>query len=219
MSNSTKYFFNRSFEILHRKSFDSYRLSLNNPYIIFDELNIVIEKLVKKKVKHFAPTVSEVGCEAFDFLKNDFVGELLNFEPFTKHQIINLLNETCVKSKNENKVRSLALTSKNILNLNSDFKKTLIDRITLLIEEDNDSNFNELDTLTGWLLSQLIYLGFSKTYIEHRIRKCGNIIFKKVILFKININLNNYIISQCFDYSCLFILSFMFLSFSLVGSI
>lgn len=182
MNSSTKYFFNRSFEILHSNSFDSYRLSLNNPYIIFDELYTVTDKYSKKKVKHFKPTVSDVGSEALDFLKNTFLKDLLVYDPFSQKQIIELLESTCLKEKNDKKTRSIRIISKTILNKNNDFKGVLINQIKKLLIEDKEQNYNELDTLTGWLISQLIYDGFSKYFIETRFRKCADSIFKKGVV-------------------------------------
>jgi hypothetical protein len=154
---------------------------LNNPYIIFDELNIVADKYSKKKVKHFKPTVSDVGSEAFDFLKSPFLNNLLQFHPFSQKQITELLYNTCVNSINDKKTRSIRLISKTIQTNNSDFKGNIIDRIKVLLNEDKEENYQELDTLTGWLHSQLIFNGFSKYYIETRFRKCADSIFKKGI--------------------------------------
>ncbi len=205
MNSSTKYFFNRSFEILHSNSFDSYRLSLNNPYIIFYELNTVADKYSKKKVKHFKPTVSDVGSEAFDFLKNQFLKDLLVFNPFSQKQITELLETTCVKEKNDKKTRSIRLISKTILTNNSDFKSNLINQIKLLIAEDKEVDYNELDTLTGWLISQLIFNGFSKYYIETRFRKCADSIFKKgVDLNDAFDRLNLIFSSECSSYKVYF---------------
>lgn len=178
MNSSLKYFFNRCFEILHPQSFDSYRLSLNNPYIIFDELNAVVQKYTKKKVKHFDPTVVEVGNEALDFLTNDHLKDLLKFEPFSKNQVVGILNDSCVKSKNDKKIRSLGLISKTIIASNSNFKKAVFDRIMEIIEEDDSANYQELNSLCGWYLSQLQHLGFSRVFVESRIRKCRDSIFQ-----------------------------------------
>lgn len=205
MNNSVKYFFNRTFEILHRKSFDSYRLSLNNPVTIFSEFNSVLDKYRKKKVKHFEPTVTEVGCEILDLLDNDHLGSLLEFKTFSKKQIITLINEACSKSKNDKKIRSLALISKTVLTENPNFKKSIFDRIIELLEIDNDSSYSELDTLTSWLISHLVYLGFSKDYIESRIRKCGNRIFRNEQSIREALNkLNDIFDASCDEYKVIF---------------
>ena len=205
MNASTKYFFNRSFEILYRNSFDSYRLSLNNPFIIFDELNTVALKYSKNKVKNFKPTVSDLGNEAFDFLKSPFLNNLLLFETFSQTQITDLLDNTCVKTINDAKIRSIRLISRTIIKNNSDFKGTLIERVKFLLTEDKNSNYLELDTLTGWLHSQLIFNGFSKYYIANSFHKCADSIFKKGVSIDVGFDrLNSIFNNDCSSYMVYF---------------
>lgn len=63
MNDLTKYFFNRCFELLHKKAFDTYRVSLHNPYTIFDELVKSVEEFDKKRIKHFDPTITSIEKE------------------------------------------------------------------------------------------------------------------------------------------------------------
>lgn len=205
MNRSSQYFFNRAFELLHRKSFDSYRLSLNNPRTVFAELDSVIEKYTKKKIKHFDPTISEVGSEALDFLQNPYLSDLLRVDPFTKNQVIHLLNETCVKSKSDKKTRSLKLLSKTILTNNPDFKLGLFNRVVALVNTDDPQRHPELDTLTGWLLSELIDMGFSRAFIVDRFRKCRDNIFNGGTDFQIAVGkLNTIFDTPSQDYRVVF---------------
>lgn len=178
MNESVKYFFNRSFEVLHRRTFDSYRLMLNNPYIIFEELHVSLEKYKKKKIKHFDPTITEIGVECIELINSNHLKDLIKFDPFSKSQILELLNNSCIKQKNDNRIRSLMLMAKSVISQNKDFKGTIINRLKLLLNNHDETNWQEINALTGWLYSQLVFMGFSRYFIELRLRKCGDLIFK-----------------------------------------
>ncbi len=96
---STKYFFDKTFELLHRKTFDTYRVSLHNPFTIFDELDKAIIKFNKKRIKHFDPTVTSIGIEAKGFLDNSFIDDVFHFNPFSKKHLIDVLESKCIKNQ------------------------------------------------------------------------------------------------------------------------
>lgn len=172
MNNSTKYFFSRCNELLHHKTFDSYRVKLHSPYSIFKELDESIIKLNKKRIKHFDPTISSIGEEAKTYLENDYLKNVFVFQTFSRKQIIEILNNTCVKIKDGKRNRTLSLVCKTILNENSQIKQNLFTEIKNILLSDDMGKCLELDTYTSWLLSQILFEGYSRTYVNDRIKKC-----------------------------------------------
>ena len=70
MNKPLHYLFAKVYELLNRNTFDTYRISLHNPYTIFVELGRAIHKFQKKKIRHFDPTVTSIGDEALSFIKH-----------------------------------------------------------------------------------------------------------------------------------------------------
>lgn len=166
MNNSAKYFFNRCAELLHRKAFDTYRVSLHNPYTIFWELERSIGKFHKKRIKNFDPTISSIGEEAKSLIDNECIDCVFEFGSFTKNQAKGILD-----TKDGKKIRTLTLLCNTLLFENEDFKTNLFSKLKDLLLEDNDANFSLIDTYTAWLISQLIFLGYSRKFIIDYIRK------------------------------------------------
>jgi len=171
MNNSSKYFFSKCQELLHRKTFDSYRVSLHNPFTIFFELKKCIEKYNKKRIKNFEPTITSIGVEAKYQLTKEYIDDVFLFGSFTKKQINDILESCCIKNKDGKRNRTLSLVCKTINYENSNFKLELLNKINLLLIENDDNNFERIDTYTSWLLSQLLFEGYSRTYINERIKK------------------------------------------------
>ncbi len=171
MNDSTKYFFSRVLELLHKKAFDSYRVSLHNPYTIFIELEKSIERFNNNSIKHFDPTISSIGEEAITYLENKFIDQIFRFGSFTKSLIIKKIKESCGKeSKDGRNNRTLSLICKTICYDNSNFKLLLLERISELLAADDSAEYPKLDTYASWLISQLLFEGFSRKYILDRIR-------------------------------------------------
>lgn len=173
----TKYFFNRCFELLHKKAFDTYRVSLHNPYTIFRELDISIEKFNKKRIKHYDPTVTSIAEEAKLLIDVDYIDEILVFNTFSKKHINEILNEKCIKGKIEYN-KTISLMCKSILAENNRFTKRLFTRISELLEENLINNSYKIDKYASWLITQLHYRGYSRKFINNRFRKCHELILK-----------------------------------------
>ena len=86
-------------ELLHRKSFDTYRVNLHNPYTIFVELNKSIAKFNKKRIKKFDPTITSIVEEATGFLQNTHLDNVFSFASFSKKQAIAILVNTTKNDK------------------------------------------------------------------------------------------------------------------------
>lgn len=175
MNDLTKYFFNRCFELLHKRAFDTYRVSLHNPYTIFKELEKSIESFNKKRIKHYEPTITSIGEEAKLLLDIDYIEEILIFKTFSKAQIEEVLIEKCIKGKVEAN-RTITLMCKAISSENNSFTRRLFERISELLIENNPDNFYKIDKYASWLITQLLYRGYSRKFISNRFRKSHQLI-------------------------------------------
>lgn len=178
MNNSAKYFFLKCSELLHRKAFDTYRVSFNNPYTIFWELEKSIEKYHKKRIKNFDPTITSIGEEAKNNLDDICLDCVFQFGSFTKKQAVDILENTCIKGKDGKKNRTLSLLCNTLLHENKDFKTRLFSKLKELLNEDDSAKFSLIDTYASWLLSQLIFEGYSRKFIIDHIRKARALIEK-----------------------------------------
>lgn len=161
-------------ELLHRKSFNTYRVNLHNPYTIFVELNKSIAKFNKKRIKKFDPTITSIVEEATGFLQNTHLDNVFSFASFSKKQAIAILVNTTKNDKDGKKNRTLTLLCKSIELENKEFESQLFTQIKALLNLDDAANFEKVDLYTSWLITQLIYNGFSRKYIIDRIRKSKN---------------------------------------------
>ncbi len=158
-------------ELLHRKSFDTYRVNLHNPYTIFVELNKSIDKFNKKRIKKFDPTITSIVQEATGFLQNGHLDSVFSFGSFAKKQAITILENTTKSDKDGKKNRTLTLLCKSIELENKEFKKQLFDQIKSLLILDDSDNFDKVDLYASWLITQLIHQGYSRKYILDKFRK------------------------------------------------
>ncbi len=158
-------------ELLHRKSFDTYRVNLHNPYTIFVELYKSIDKFNKKRIKNFDPTITSIVQEATGFLQNCYLDCVFSFDTFGKKQAVTILDNTTKSDKDGKKNRTLSLLCKSIEVENIEFKKNLFVKIKSLLVTDDKANFEQIDLYTSWLVTQLIHQGYSRKFILDRIRK------------------------------------------------
>lgn len=172
----TKYFFNRCFELLNKKSFDTYRVSLHNPYTILEELWISTNNHDKKRIKNYDPTITSIGREVKLFLEIDLLYEVFVFNTFSKIQVKEIIEEKCIKSKIGEYNRTISLMTRTLLEENKNFTKTLFDKISILSNEDFETNYHKIDKFTSWLLSQLLHKGYSRKFISDSFRKANKLI-------------------------------------------
>src|SRR5690606_24034737 len=103
----------------------------------------------------------------------DFLDEVFSLGDFTQQQIKDILDDTCIKKKDGRKNRTLMLLSKSIEIANgARFKDQLFIRIAALVADGCPEDYPRLDSYTGWLISQLAYMGYSRKFIKTRFRKC-----------------------------------------------
>lgn len=173
MNNSAKYFFNRCTELLHRKAFDTYRVSLHNPFTIFWELGKSLGRFHKRRIKLFEPTITSISEEAKNQIDNECIDSVFKFGSFSKSQAKGIL-----ESKDIKKIRSVTLLCNTLLIENKDFKTNLFSKLKELILEDKDVSYSQIDIYASWLVSQLIFLGYSRKFIVDYLRKSRNYIDK-----------------------------------------
>jgi len=149
---------------------------LHNPYTIFWEFGKSIEKYQKRRIKNFDPTITSIGEEALIQIKSECLDCVFSFGSFTKKQASEILEYTCVKNKDGKKNRSLTLLCNTLLHENQEFKNKLLLKIKDLLLENNEENFSLINIYSSWLISQLIFLGYSRKFIVDRIRKSQNFI-------------------------------------------
>jgi hypothetical protein len=203
MNDLTKYFFNRCFELLHKKAFDTYRVSLHNPYTIFKELDKSIDSFNKKRIKHYDPTITSIGEEAKFLIDINFIEEIFLFKTFTKKQIEEILSEKCIKGKIEFN-RTISLMCKSILTENYGFTKKLFERISELLIENNLDNSFKVDKFASWLVTQLLYRGYSRKFVNNRFRKAHELIAKGEDIHKIIDRLSNDYSRESVTYKTIF---------------
>lgn len=172
----TKYFFNRCFELLNKKSFDTYRVSLHNPYTILEELLISTINHDKKRIKKYDPTITSIGREVKLFLDIDLLTEVFIFKTFSKIQVKEIIEDKCIKSKDGEHNRTISLMTRTLLDENKNFTKTLFEKISLLLNEDFEANYHKIDKYASWLLSQLLHKGYSRKFISDSFRKANKLI-------------------------------------------
>ncbi|MFV5698687.1 hypothetical protein EKL99_02050 [Flavobacterium sp. ZB4P23] len=172
----TKYFFSRCFELLNKKSFDTYRVSLHNPYTIFEELLISLSNYDKKRIKNYDPTITSIGKEIKIFLDIDILTEVFEFNTYTKQQVKDNIENKCIKGKEGENNRTISLMCKTLLEENKSFTQKLFIRITELLLENVENNYHKVDRFACWLISQLLYKGYSRKFISNSVRKANDLI-------------------------------------------
>jgi hypothetical protein len=157
------FFVQKSLELVFIKTIDSYRVRLNNPYTILKELVQVLSDWNQKKIKNFE-TVNYVIKEA-----NNLISQcsILKFNKVSKAYYIELLT-----SSSADKNSDLYYSTKILVEENKGYLKNLFDSIHNEIIRLNQIDkfeiheLNDLNKLTGYLISDLLNFGYSKGYVN-----------------------------------------------------
>ena len=163
-----KFFVQRTSEMLHRKTIDTYSTKVMNPYLIVQEFAEVLEmvKLNTIDYQHNIPAIIEEIEYFFD--RNVY----LDFNHFTKDYFLTELKKT-----NKQRYESTLIAAKNLLEYNKNYKESLfgeIESIGSLTFDDDDELLNELkrtNEIISFLVAQLIGEGYSKTYLRQQFEK------------------------------------------------
>ena len=161
-----KFFIEKSIELLYMGSIDSYRIKLNNPLTILQELKYCLNEFDKGRIKHFH-TIK--GTAKTGKVLIDEVHSLLAVTPsYIKYDTISLEFLTVLlKEAKEDNYKKLIPSIKMLLDDNQDYIEKVIDGLAALIAS-NDSSFENLckiDTSLNILFSSLIKKEFSKGFL------------------------------------------------------
>jgi hypothetical protein len=159
-----RFFIEKSLELLHFGSIDSYRVRLHNPKTILEEIKFCLQEFQKGNIKHFETISSSTNSglinEAISLLEND--PNYLDFTSFTQKFLVELLRKTKQESykKTISSIEILLLENENYLT------KT-IDGVQKLLESNNSTLFEleKIDFSLNILFSELISMDFSKRFL------------------------------------------------------
>lgn len=161
-----KFFIEKSLELLYLGSIDSYRVRLNNPKKILEELNYCLEQFELKRIKHFFTIKAKDNSkkalidEAASLINSD--PSYLTFDSISKDYLNKLFKN--IDEFNYKKVTSAVHI---LLNENANFLKNVISGLEELLKK-NDNRLCELekiDKTMNSLFSELISIGFSKGFL------------------------------------------------------
>lgn len=161
-----KFFIEKSIELLYYGSIDSYRVRLNNPKTVLEELRYCLKEFEIGRIKHFH-TIKAKEKEKKALINEtlkllDYNPNFIEFNSISKSYLEQLLNK--IDEYNYKKVIS---SIDILLSENQDY----LDRTIIGLKEIIDLNDNSLialenlDKTLNILFSELISKGFSKGFL------------------------------------------------------
>jgi len=161
VSIAEQFFIERSLELLHNNTIDTYRLRLNNSMTILDELISVSEKLILNQIKNniYISDVLEEACELLHKDKNIVWGT------YDKNYLVEL------KKKPEINLRKIYLFANGLRKLNKNYTITLIEKIENEIKRLNNTEvkdiieLKEINSMTPSFWICIVRMGYSKNYL------------------------------------------------------
>lgn len=166
LSIAQKYFIERSLELVNSKTIDTYRARLHNPKTILQELHQVLIDWDKNKLKRFE-TAKLVIDESSLLLKNE---KELIFSSIDKEYYVELLTTT-----NDKQYQNLIAATQIVLNTNADYVTSIFEKTKEEIDSCNQNHTLQihdlinLERLTSFLITELLSIGYSKTYLNNSI--------------------------------------------------
>ena len=161
-----KFFIERSLELVNSKTIDTYRARLHNPKTILQELHQVLVDWDKNKLKKF-DTAKLVVDESSLLLKNE---KELAFSSIDKDYFQELL-----KTVSEKQYQNLTAATQMVLSENTDYINSIFSKTKEEVDSCNQNlelqthDLIELERLTGTLITELLSIGYSKTYLNNSI--------------------------------------------------
>ncbi|MRG47692.1 hypothetical protein GFS24_21390 [Chitinophaga sp. SYP-B3965] len=161
-----RFFIEKSLELLYLGSIDSYRVKLNNPKTILEELKYCLEEFQIGRIKHFQ-TLKAKEKEKKALV--DEASSLLNYHPnyLTLGAISHKYLEQLLKTIDENNYKKVISCIEILLKENCQYLKTVIDGLEILLtaNDDNLCELEKIDTTLNILFSELISKGYSKGFL------------------------------------------------------
>lgn len=161
-----RFFIEKSIELLYYGSIDSYRVRLNNPKTILEELKYCLQEFEKGRIKHF-PTIKakektnkSLTDEVLVFLKHE--PNYLEFNSISKSYL-----ELLISNITEQNYKKIIPSIEILLSENNNYLITIIDGLKILIESNDFTlqSLEKLDYTLNILFSELISKGYSKGFL------------------------------------------------------
>jgi hypothetical protein len=160
-----RFFIEKSLELLNIGSIDSYRVRLNNPKSILEELRYCLQEFEIGRIKHFQTIKAKEGKKAII----DEAISLLEYNPnyLTFGFISEKYLEQLLRKIDENNYKKVISVIEILLRENVDYFARVLGGLETLIGA-NVSTINELekiDKTLNILFSELINKGYSKGFL------------------------------------------------------
>lgn len=170
-----KFFIEKSIELLHVDTIDTYSVRLNNSYTILKELKDCLFDYIIGKIKHFntikgkerdSPSIRK---ECINLIDSD--NSFLKYKSISKEFL-----KSIVEQLDERNYLKTIKTLEIVLNENENYLDNLLSRIIELIHQNSFEleNLIELDYGLSFLYSQLIFEGYSKEYLFQTVNRIFN---------------------------------------------
>ncbi len=166
-----KFFCERTLELLHRTTIDSYRIRVMNAKLIIHELLYLCEGWINGRIHDFR-TIESCKLEVETLLRED---EVIVYHTVNKDYFINFLSETIKEKDNGIELKNNFVKLKNIattiLRENDNYAVRLLDRICYYISNpiipigNEFLTFEKIDKLISSLVTHLISMGYHKSYL------------------------------------------------------
>lgn len=160
-----RFFIEKSIELLYMGSIDSYRVKLNNPKSILEELKYCLQEFEISRIKHFHTIKAKepkkaIVNEALSLLSTE--PNYLAFESISLKYLKQLL-----KTMDEHNYKKVISCIELISQENAMYLQTVINGIETLLRNDSHihSELEKLDLSLNTLYSELINIGFSKGFL------------------------------------------------------
>jgi hypothetical protein len=166
-TSAEKFFVEKTVELLHMQTIDSYRLRIHNPLTIMTELTQVIEALNRNELKNvsYAHTLIE---ETLFSIKSE---NELTFKSLSKKYYKNLLE------KHKEDLKQIFYSTNLIIKDNENtYRGVLFDKIESELVRLNSlqvlqvTELKPLNGIIGFFFVELINLGYSKPYLNYFFR-------------------------------------------------
>lgn len=161
-----KFFIEKSIELLHYGSIDSYRVRLNNPKTILEELKYCLQEFKRGRIKHFST------IKAKDKNSKSLTDEVLMFliqEPnyLEFNSISKVYLNSLISNITDQNYKKLIPSIDILLNENVDYLNATILGLKELIDNNDVSldSLEKIDITLNILFSELISIGYSKGYL------------------------------------------------------
>lgn len=160
-----KFFIEKSIELLYLKSIDSYRVKLNNPKKILEELLYCLEEFELQRIKHFLTIKGKndskgIADEALELIADN--PNYLIYNVITQKYLIQLLktiDETNYK-KTIHAIKQVLVSNNNyVTNILAGLKDLIDNNVCEIVE------LQKLDKTLSFLFSELIGKGYSKGFL------------------------------------------------------